>query len=285
MKVGESRLTSAQAKILTKNFGYFQTQIKKGTLEEAEAMKNLPMKHVSGNHDQCGDWCLARRAKNENRTYNHPPLFDLSKPNDNKMFHQVYEIHQTFVTTERLIEMLYLSTTQANESLNMRAAELAPKYKNYSRTISLNLRINIVVGRHNSGSHNFFSNGMDRLGIKIDRDLDAWFRHCDRRKCQKKVHDSSKVYKSQRRFKWKAKLSNEIFLERTRGVKVGTYKSGVVMVAPTERKKRKPRNPCNCGGPKTHFNSNSQYCRKMKKPKKTSNDATTDITLTIPNIP
>ena len=181
--------------------------------------------------------------------------------------------------------MLHPSTTQANKSFNMCASELAPKYKNYSGTISLNLRINFIIGWHNSSSHKFFIDAMDRIGIKADSDLDSWFKHCDQRKCQKKVHDSSKLYKSQHRFKLKVKLSNEIFLERTHGVKVGTYKSGVVMVAPTERKKRNPRNPCNCDGPKTHFNSNSQYCRKMKKPKKPSNDASTDITLTIPNIP
>lgn len=145
-KVGELPLTSAQAKIITNNFGYFRTQIKNGTLEEVEAMQNFPMNHVSGNHDHCGDWFLAGRSKTKNRTYNHPPLFDLSKPDNNKTFQQVQEIHHIFTTTKNLIETMQPSTTQVNEYLNMCKSELAPKYKKYSRTISLNLRINFVVG-------------------------------------------------------------------------------------------------------------------------------------------
>ena len=61
-------------------------------------------------------------------------MFDLSNPEDKKTFLQVQEIHANFTTTDKLIEMLHEAHTQTNESLNMRAAELAPKFKNYSRT-------------------------------------------------------------------------------------------------------------------------------------------------------
>ena len=134
MRVGESRLKSAQAKALTHNFGYFQKQIKGLPLEEAEKRKNAPIDHVCGKHKECGEWCLARKATQKNKVYNHPPMFDTSNPEDKKTTKQVRKVHENFTTPKRLEEMNHPCTTQANESLNMRAAEVAPKYKNYSRT-------------------------------------------------------------------------------------------------------------------------------------------------------
>ena len=40
-----------QAKKLSKNFGYFQNQIKEMLTEEAEVYKNVPMHHIVGDHD------------------------------------------------------------------------------------------------------------------------------------------------------------------------------------------------------------------------------------------
>ena len=289
MRVGESRLKSVQSKALTHNFGYFQKQIKGLPLKEAEKRKNAPIDHVCGNHEECGEWCLARKAKQQNKVYNHQPMFDMSNPEDKKTAKQVRKVHENFTTPKRLEEMNHPCTTQANESLNMRAAEVAPKYKNYSRTKSLNLRVDFVVGRHNAGHHYFFSNALGKLGLAVDSGLDKWIENIDERKCAKKIHDTSREYKKFRKHKWKVKEKCEVLLERTRDVKVGTYKSGAAMEAANsntkKKRKRKPRTPCDCGGPKTHFNTNSQFCRKMEKPKNTSNDATTDITLTIANIP
>ena len=153
MRVAESRLKSEQAKSLTHNFGYFQKQIKGLPLAEAERRKNVLINHIFGNHDECGEWCLAQQAKQKNKVYNHPPMFDTSNPEDKKTVEQVRQVHEEFTTTKRFIEMNHPCTTQANESLNMRAAEVAPKFKNYSRTKSLNLRVDFVVGRHNTGHH------------------------------------------------------------------------------------------------------------------------------------
>ena len=67
MRVGESRLKSAKEKILTHNFGYLQKQIKGLPLVEAERMKNVPIDHVCMKPDGCGEWCLARQAKQQNK--------------------------------------------------------------------------------------------------------------------------------------------------------------------------------------------------------------------------
>ena len=87
----------------------------------------------------------------------------------------------------------------------MRAAEVAPRYKNYSRTKSLNLRVAFVVGRHNSGHHYFFSNAPGKLGLAVNSGLDKWIENIDARKCAKKINDTSRKYKKFRKHKWKVK--------------------------------------------------------------------------------
>ena len=87
--------------------------------------------------------------------------------------------------------MLHPYTTQLNESLNMRAAELAPKYKNYSRTESLDYQISIVVGIHNIGSHKFFQMVFKKLGIEYDDTISSWFPQNDSQKMKKKVSDTA----------------------------------------------------------------------------------------------
>ena len=57
----------------------------------------------------------------------------------------------------------------------MRAAEVTPKYKNYSQTKSLDYRIAHVVGVHNLGSCKFYAKFFDSLRIPFDSAIDDWF--------------------------------------------------------------------------------------------------------------
>ena len=128
-------LRKKQAKKLAIHFTYFQQQIKGLTLPEARLKCGAPMKHVVGYHDDCGqEWCTGRRAQIAGIPHKKPPMFDLSLETDRKTFAAVKEVFERFTTDKKLLEMLHSFTTQGNESLNMRLAELAPKYKNYSHT-------------------------------------------------------------------------------------------------------------------------------------------------------
>ena len=89
MRVAESRLKSEQAKSLTQNFGYFQKHIKGLPLAEADIRENMPINHVCGNHNECGEYCLAQQAKQKNKVYNYPPMFDKSNPKEKKTVEQV----------------------------------------------------------------------------------------------------------------------------------------------------------------------------------------------------
>ena len=87
--------------------------------------------------------------------------------------------------------MLHPYTTQLNKSLNMRAAELAPKYKNYSRTENLDYGISIVVGIHNIGSHKFYQMVFKKLGIEYDGTIEGWLLQKYSHKMKKKLRDKT----------------------------------------------------------------------------------------------
>ena len=87
----------------------------------------------------------------------------------------------------------------------MRAAEVAPKFKNYSRTASLDYRISMVVGVHNFGSHKFYKMVFEELGIHFDGAIECWFLQKDSNKMKKKVHDQTPQSKRQRKHRFQAK--------------------------------------------------------------------------------
>ena len=112
-----------------------------------------------------------------------------------KMWGQVNEVHQKATTKERRAEMQHKLTTQPNESLNMRAAELAPKYKNYSRTYSLDYRITMVVGHHNVDHSSFYASVFCDLDISLEKPLENWLEMKDDERGRRKVQMRVKTKK------------------------------------------------------------------------------------------
>ena len=121
--------------------------------------------------------------------HNKPPMFDINLATDRLTFEAVKEIFQRFTTDERLLEMLHFFTTQGNESLNMRLAELAPKYKNYSRTTSLDHRQQMVIGHHNVGMYLYYMEVFKHLTIQFTEHLASYLRQRDETKNWKKDYD------------------------------------------------------------------------------------------------
>ena len=76
-------LRKEQEKKLANHFAYFQKQIKELTLIEARKKCAAPMKHLVGNHEDCGEqWCTGKQAKIAGVPYNKLPMFDLNKETD-----------------------------------------------------------------------------------------------------------------------------------------------------------------------------------------------------------
>ena len=94
----------------------------------------------------------------------------------------------------------------------------------------------------------------------------------DSLKMRKKVRDNTPKNKRQRKHRWMAKEREELFLERARDVKMGTYGSGIGIADGEEEGKiigkdsaRKGRAYCTCSGLTKHKNRNSQYCMFNQK--------------------
>ena len=213
--VAECALNKEHAKKLGKHFGYFQMQIKNMSMEDAKKQRVVPMQHIIGNHANCNpDWCLAKRAQDEGKPFTEPPMFDMDKDRDKRTYLQVKSVHEKATTDEKLVEMHHHFTTQPSESLNMRAAEVAPKWKNYSRTEALDYRIDMVVGQHNMGCEEYYDHVFDDAGIVLEEELAKTFAVRDGRKEAKKKRDSSIAHKCKRVHKFEAKLKEKLFLEK-----------------------------------------------------------------------
>ena len=87
----------------------------------------------------------------------------------------------------------------------------------------------------------------------------------DDEKGKKKGRDESRDRKRKRAYKFQAKLAEELYNENTKPIKMGTYKSGVALESSeddeiSQKRSRKPRNPCPCGAKVSHLNRNHKSC-------------------------
>ena len=73
----------------------------------------------------------------------------------------------------------------------MRVAELAPKFKNYSRTKSLDYRVQMVIGHHNTTMYDFYTRIFEILDINMSENLALFLKKKDRGKMKKKEHDTN----------------------------------------------------------------------------------------------
>ena len=76
-----------------------------------------------------------------------------------------------YTTPERLLESIYPWSTQLNEALNHIVAKYAPKDRTYSTTMSLHNRISIVIGIHNCGHLDFWSEVFSKFKMNLNKDL------------------------------------------------------------------------------------------------------------------
>ena len=237
-----------QAKSLANHFGYFQSQIRKGALAEAKAKRYIPTNHTCGKHEGCGTWCTGKRALDAGIPHTKPPMFDLTIHTDRLTFEAVMNVFYFFTTDEKFLEILHRFTTQGNESLNMRGGELAPKYKNYSCTKSLDYRVRMVIGHHNVGMYAFYSHVFIELDIPLSLNLASFLQRRNEVKLWKKFYDETPLNKKRRRWKHEAKDNDELLKLATQDLKAGTYQTGVAMKknrlgeckTPSTRKKRDP---------------------------------------------
>ena len=165
--VAVSRVTSAMAKRLKKNWGYMIRQGKHlENVDEFTLMAKAVVEHMFNNHAYCGEWCLARKAKEEKKVYV-PPTGWLScdVEREKKIHEQLSAIVDVYGGPFYLRQSMHHFTTQTNEALNQSQAMLTPKAKVFHESRSFHYRHAIVIGCHNWGVRKYWTSVFTQLGI------------------------------------------------------------------------------------------------------------------------
>ena len=118
--------------------------------------------------------------------------------------------------------MLHSFTTQGNKSLNIRLAKLAPKYKNYSRMISLDHQQQMVISHHNIQMYLYYMEVFKFLASESTEHLALFLQQCDKTKEWKKVYDNDPKIKALKKWRYKANDKGTLMKEVTQGSKEGT---------------------------------------------------------------
>ena len=134
-QVSVSRVTNPLACRLKKDWGYMVAQNKLRPLEEFVEASKLVVEHVFNNHCYCGDWCDAKKALAEGKSYIHPQgWLSWSVPEEQKIYRQLTEITEKYGSASYLIQSNHPFTTQTNEALNRSQSKLTPKDKVFHTT-------------------------------------------------------------------------------------------------------------------------------------------------------
>ena len=84
---------------------------------------------------------------------------------DKKLFDQLKQSLEPFFSEESIKDVMHCHNTQTNEGLNTAMLVTAPKFKNYSRSLELAIRVALVVGCHNIGKRKFIERVLEQLNV------------------------------------------------------------------------------------------------------------------------
>ena len=127
------------------------------------------------------------------------PGYYRSMKNDTVVFEQMKEKFKPYTTVSAMVELLHPYDTQTNEGMNTAVAAVAPKHKNYSRSVELSSRIHFIVGMKNVGRTKFVSDILMSCGFaKVPTVLRKFLTIEDATKRRKQIREGSIEFKSNR---------------------------------------------------------------------------------------
>ena len=84
------------------------------------------------------------------------------------MYKQLKEIMKKFTSEKVIRESLHWNSTQKNEAMNQVIAQLCPKFKHLSESLTLLTRVCVAILYTNIGMTNFYTQVLNKLGINVD---------------------------------------------------------------------------------------------------------------------
>ena len=194
-----------------KYYGYMLKQHKDSTLESLIEHCFAPIEHLFNDHSLCDPkWCKPLRFSSQ--TDSNGMIIDSSlhgihnlsyyrcKVKHKKLYDEMTSAFLPYSFPHRLVESLHGFTTNGNEALNNIVAHYAPKNRTYSTTMSLSNRISIVVGVHNIGYLDYWTDAYEKIQLPMTV-------------AQRKLHSKD------RRRNWKREYNSMIETKRKRSQK------------------------------------------------------------------
>ena len=143
------------------------------------------------------------------------------------MYSQIQKVVQNFSAIDTLKESMHSYSTQKNEALNQSIARVAPKFKHFGATLTLNTRISLVIAITNEGYATFYLQLLPQLvNLTIDnnRIVQSGIQQIEKMRQKNLNRKASKEFKRARKHKIQAKISSQVYEERTsQRKKYGTY--------------------------------------------------------------
>ena len=165
-KLKDSLLTVSDAERIKANFGYWLRQNLQKPFEEFQRTAICIIDHHFNCHDHCDKkWCKYLQCEtDEERVELCKTYRDKSK--NSKMYRQVRDNHDTFMTEEALRQLYHPFHTNHCEGFMWNVATLCPKSKHYCRTINYGARCFVAVGTNSLGYEQYYNKLFDLLDLE-----------------------------------------------------------------------------------------------------------------------
>ena len=270
--VRTSRVTKNHAKRLKKDWGYMIRQNRTADMPTFKKAAGAVLKHVFNNHEDCGDWCLAKKAQAEGKEYYHPEgWLSVDNPVDEKIHSELLPITTKYGSKHYLKQSQHLFDTKTNKSLNQSQACLTPKSKVFHESMSFHYRDAICVGSHNMGFARYWQQIIHGgLGVEQTHAFIKYLYRVEGKKAKWKIYHSQREVKRKRKYRQNATEIRLMYGNRTSseyasgiGLDIGAP-SGQTSATATGRKRQK-RTECKHCGSTSHLTSASLACPYNKK--------------------
>ena len=96
------------------------------------------------------------------------------------MYEKLYKKYEFYTIEENIIQYKHEFDTQIDEEMNAYVARYTPKIKHYSKPISLEARVKILIGIYNCGYHFFWTEVMNTLHVDVSISLKLQQLQCDK---------------------------------------------------------------------------------------------------------
>ena len=134
----DSLCTKVDAERLKRNFGYCLHLYHDRPFDEFKKSVECVVEHHFNNHENCGDWCSARKWEGQEKIAKQLKYRDKIK--DAKLYLQIRNIHDKFCTEEWLMDLWHDVNSNKCESLNGFLTKFIPKKNFFCRSTAISGR-------------------------------------------------------------------------------------------------------------------------------------------------